>query len=116
MAAGYQDLFLEQGANFYTTLTLNDVYGNPYDLRGCVFASQGKKSYTSAKVYITFTTTIVDANTGTISLSANAVTTANVSATTLIYDVIMLDTSNTVSRVLEGRVFVDPGVTSINLV
>ena len=119
MSAGYQNLFLEQGSTFTQQLTLQDAYGNPYNLTGFQVASQGRRSYNSANVSITFTSTIVNANTGVIQLSANSATTANLTGGTLgtlVYDVILADNSGNISRVLEGRVFVDPGVTNISLV
>jgi hypothetical protein len=113
MSAGYQDLFIEQGTTFSTQLTLNDAYGNPYNLTGFQLASSAKRSYYTANATITFTTTIVDANNGIISLSANSNTTANIGTNTLLYDVLIKDTSNNITRVLEGRVFIDPSVTPI---
>ena len=32
MPAAYQELFLEKGSTFSTSITLDDVYGVPYDL------------------------------------------------------------------------------------
>jgi hypothetical protein len=43
MSAGYQDLFLEQGTSFSTTITLDDVSSNPYNLTGFQAKSQMKK-------------------------------------------------------------------------
>jgi len=113
MAAGYQDLYLEQGSTFNETLTLNDAYGNPYNLTGFQVASQAKASYYSANASIVFVTTISNANNGVITLSANSSVTSNIITppTTLLYDVFIKDVFNNVTRVLEGRVFIDPAVT-----
>jgi hypothetical protein len=111
MSAGYQDLFLEQGTTFSTQLTLNDVYGNPYNLTSYRIASQARRSYYSANATITFATSISNANTGTITLGLDSANSANVPTGTLLYDVIIKDSSNNVTRVLEGRVFVDPMIT-----
>ena len=111
MAAGYQDLFLEQGTTFSTQLTLNDVYGNPYNLSGYKIASQARRSYYSANATITFSTSVSNANTGTITLNLDAANSANIPTGTLLYDVIIKDTSNNITRVLEGIVNVLPQVT-----
>lgn len=112
MAAGYQDLFLEQGSTFTTQLTLQDVNGAYYDLTSFTVKSQAKKSYYSANSTIEFTSSIIDASNGVIQLSANSSITANVRPGKLVYDVVIKDTSsNNVSRVLEGQVFVSPSVT-----
>lgn len=110
MPAGYQDQFLEKGATFTSEITLDDAYGNPFNLTGFTVASQARKSYYSSNATIVFDATISDANNGVITLSANSAATANVPAGKLVYDVI-ITTGNTVTRVLEGQVFVSPRVT-----
>jgi hypothetical protein len=111
--SGYQDLFLSQGDTFTTQLTLDDSYGNPYNLTGFKIGAQARTSYYTANASLIFTTSISDANNGVIQLSANSATTANVPTKTLVYDVLIKDTSNNVTKVLEGRVFVDPTVTPL---
>ena len=111
MPAGYSDLYLEQGTTFTTNLTLDDNYGNPYNLSGFTIKSQARRSYYSANATITFTSSIYDGANGIIQLSANAATTANVPAGKLVYDVLIKDTANTTTRVLEGQIIVSPSVT-----
>jgi hypothetical protein len=110
MPAGYQDQYLEQGTTFTSEITLDDAYGNPFDLNGFTVASQARRTYYSSNTTIVFDATITDANSGIITISANAATTANVPAGKLVYDVI-ITTGNTVTRVLEGQIFVSPRVT-----
>jgi hypothetical protein len=113
MAAGYLDLFLEQGATFTTQANLSDSNGTPYNLTGFTVRSQAKKSYYSNTASLVFVATVFSANSGIIQLSANSATTANVSSKQkLVYDVIITDTiTGTVTRVLEGQIFVSPSVT-----
>lgn len=112
MPAGYQELFLNQNETFTTSLTLDDVNGAAYNLTGFTVKSQAKKSYYSANATLEFTATIYDANNGVITLSADAATTANVPAGKLVYDVIITQTeTGSVTRVLEGQIFVSPAVT-----
>jgi hypothetical protein len=113
MSAGYQDLFLSQGDTFTTQLTLDDSYGNPYNLTGFRIGAQARTSYYTANASLIFTTSISDANNGVIQLSANSATTANVPTKTLVYDVLIKDASNNVTKILEGRVFIDPTVTPL---
>jgi hypothetical protein len=112
MAAGYQDQWLEQGSDFLTDLTLNDVNGNPYDLTDFTVESKAKTSYYSKNVVITFDASVADAANGIIMLAANNAVTANVSPRQkLVYDVIITDSnSGAKTRVLEGLIFVDPAV------
>ena len=111
MAAGYQELFLEQGTDFTTTITLDDVYGIPYDLTNIQAKSQIKKSYYSTTATATFTISISEPTSGTIILQLPNTTTANIAAGRYVYDVIIKDQANTVTRVLEGIVNVIPQVT-----
>jgi hypothetical protein len=110
MAAGYQDQYLEQGTTFTSEITLDDAYGNPFNLSGFTVASQARRTYYSTNTAIVFNASITDANNGVIRISANSATTANVAAGKLVYDVI-ITTGNTVTRVLEGQIFVSPRVT-----
>lgn len=113
MAAAYQDLFLEQGTTFSTELTLTDSNGYPYDLNNFLIKGQARKSYYSSNVAINFGTVIANANSGIVTLTANSNTTATLSASQkLVYDVIITDTIyGTVTRVLEGQIYISPSVT-----
>lgn len=111
MPAGYQDLYIEKGTTFTTQLTLDGSNGLAFDLRGFTVKSQARRSYYSANTTLEFTSTFADAANGVIQLSASATQTANVPAGKLVYDVIITDTHNIVSRVLEGQIFVSPSVT-----
>lgn len=111
MPAGYQELFIEQGTTFTTTITLDDVYGVPYDLTGVTAKGQIKKSYYSTSTTAEFTVSISSPSTGVINLTLPATVTANVSAGRYLYDVAIKDASNVVTRVLEGTVNVLPQIT-----
>ena len=113
MAAGYQELFLEQGTDFSTTITLDDVYGEPFMLTGYIGKCQMKKSYYSTTVVAEFGVNITDPIGGIISLQLDSPTSANVAPGRYVYDVVIKDTTgaNTVTRVLEGIVNVLPQVT-----
>lgn len=112
MAAGYQDLYIEQGTTFNTQITLDDDTGVPLNLTNFTVASQGRRSYYSANTSVIFNATVFDANNGIIQLSADAPTTANLIPGKLVYDVVVTDTvSNYKTRVLEGSIIVSPSVT-----
>jgi hypothetical protein len=102
---------MEQNTTYNTTITLADNYGNAYNLMNYSVKSQAKRSYYSANASLVFTTTISDAANGVVTLSANNATTANLIPGKLVYDVIIIDAFNNVTRVLEGQIFVDPAVT-----
>ena len=110
MAAGYQNLYVESGSNFSTTITVDDVYLNTYNLLGYSASSQIRKSYYSANVTASFTTSIYIPD-GSITLSLSAPVTSNISPGRYVYDAVIKDSSNNVTRILEGIVNVSPGVT-----
>ena len=111
MPAGYSELFLEQGADFNTTITLDDVGGSPINLVGFTAASQMRKSYYSSNASGTFSITTGGAG-GTITMNMTSANTANIYAGRYVYDVYITSTvdGNRV-RVLEGIVNVSPQVT-----
>lgn len=111
MAAGYQELFIEQGTTFNTTITLDDVNGDAFDLTGVTPKAQVRKSYYSANASANFDVTIPIPTNGLISLTLNAPATSNLKPGRYVYDVVIKDSANTVTRVLEGTVNVVPQVT-----
>ena len=111
MPAGYQELFLEQGTDFSTTITLDDVYGDAFDLTGTVAKSQIRRSYYSTHATADFLVTIPTPTNGVIVLTLDSATTSNIAPGRYVYDVITKDSANSVTRVLEGIVNVLPQVT-----
>jgi hypothetical protein len=111
MSAGYQELFLEQGTTFVTNLTLEDVYGDPYDLVDVTAKSQIRKSYYSTSPTADFVISIPSPSSGSITLTLDSEVTSNIAAGRYVYDVVIKNQANTVTRVLEGIVNVIPQVT-----
>lgn len=114
MAAGYQNLYLEQGTSFSVSITLDDVYGDVYDLSGATVNSQIRKSYYSSNTVAVFNPS-VDANNGIITLSLDWTDTSNIRAGRYLYDTTIsfpgvLGAANTVIRILEGTVDVSPRI------
>jgi hypothetical protein len=115
MAAGYQNLYIEQGATFDIAITLDDAYGNNYDLTNATAYGQIRKSYYSANSTATFSTNI-NVSTATVALSLDSYQTANIAPGRYVYDTVVsfpgvANTAPTVVRVLEGVVDVSPRVT-----
>lgn len=112
--AGYQNLFLNVGETFTTSLTLDDSNGLPYDLNTFTVKSQARKSYYSANPTIDFVASISDASNGVITLSANSSVMSNVSAGILVYDTFIIETSTGITtKVLEGQIFINNSVTRL---
>jgi hypothetical protein len=111
MAAGYQELFLEKGATFSTSLTLDGSNGTAYDLTNVTAKSQVRKSYYSANSTADFVVTIPNPTSGVINMLLSSANTSNIAPGRYVYDVVIKDSSNNVTRVLEGIVNVTPQVT-----
>ena len=110
MPAAYTNLYVEQGTTFSTTITLDDAYGAAYNLYGYTANSQIRKSYYSSNATAIFSTTI-DVGDGTITLSLDAPTTANIRPGRYVYDATITDSlGQSKTRIVEGIVDVTPSV------
>lgn len=103
------NITIEQGSTFSLTFDVNDADGTPFDLDGHTVTGQMRKHYNTTNAAISFTTGI--ANTNEITLSLTATQTADIVADKYVYDIEMDDGSNTITRVVEGVVYVTPEVT-----
>lgn len=111
MPAGYTELFLEQGADFSMSITLDDVSGENFNLVNYSASSQMRKSYYSSNATATFSvSTGNDPSLGVITLTMNSANTANIYPGRYVYDVYVTSANSRV-RVLEGIVSVTPQVT-----
>jgi len=108
MAAGYINLYIEQGSTYSTTITLDDVNGSTYNLVNYTANSQIRKSYYQTNATAFFTTSI-NSNTGTITLGLDAATSANIVSGRYVYDTIIRSGSSVI-RILEGIAEVSPSV------
>jgi hypothetical protein len=102
------NLVVDQGANFIYNVYLIDEDGNIFDISDYTANAQIRRTYTSTS-NVAITTSITGAS-GLISLSMNAATTSLLTQTRYVYDLELTDGAN-VSRILEGFVTVNPGVT-----
>lgn len=111
--AEYVELYIDQGADFSTTIAINnDVTNVPENLSGVSVAGQIRKSLLSVNAYAVFHCSADNAANGEIIISMDAANTSNLKAGTYFYDVRLTDaTANTNSRLIEGVIFVTPGMT-----
>ena len=103
------NLVIDQGTDFSTTIDVTTEDGTIVDLTGYTGAAQMRKHYTSTVAYAFTVTT--GGTAGTVTLSMNSATTANIAAGRYVYDCELTDTANTVSRLVEGIVTITPQVT-----
>lgn len=101
------NIVIDQGTTFNTEIYLTDESGNALDLTFYTANSQIRKWYTSNSA----TSFTVSLSSGVINLSLSANSTASLEAGRYVYDVILKNASNDITRVLEGIVTVTPRVT-----
>lgn len=107
----YAELTVDQGTTYETYLDLVADDGAAINIAGYAFEGSIRKSYYSANASANLTITINNATNGNVLISMNAATTANIKAGRYLYDVKMTDTTNTVTRIVEGIMTITPQVT-----
>jgi hypothetical protein len=107
----YAELTLDQGTTFSTNLDLIADDGTAINLTNYVFSSQIRKTFYSVNPTANIQITLVDAANGIVSLTVDAANTSNIPDGRYVYDIKIKDTSNVVSRIVEGIITVTPQVT-----
>lgn len=108
--AAYSEITIEQGATFNTTVDVTDVYNQAINLNGYTASSMMRKSYYTSS-YSVITATITGTSNGEITLSMTAANTSILTPGRYVYDLVINDGANTITRVVEGIVTVLPSVT-----
>jgi hypothetical protein len=113
MAAGYLDLYIDQGSDFSAEFSLDDTFSASYDLSGKTVKSEIRKSYWSANTTSTFSAN-ANTQTGIITITMPAAVSQNISIGRYVYDIFLTNqNSNTRTKILEGMLFIDPSSTRI---
>lgn len=108
--AAYSELFVEQYADFSTTVNVEDSNGDAINLSGYSAASQIRKSYYSSTAN-TFTSSVTGTANGEVTISMTAANSANMSPGRYLYDLVITSPAGVKTRVVEGIVTILPGVT-----
>lgn len=108
--AAYSELFVEQYADFSTTVNVEDSNGDAINLSGYTAASQIRKSYYSSTAD-NFTATVTGTANGEVTIAMTSANSANMSPGRYLYDLVITSPTGVKTRVVEGIVTVLPGVT-----
>ena len=111
----YQDLFINQAETFQTEISLVDTSGVAYNLAEYSVAATAKRSYYQANASFYLTPSSPDPTNGILVLTLDAPTSANIAPGNYVYDILAADPYSTTIRILEGRIFVSPAVTSLSV-
>jgi hypothetical protein len=105
------NLYIDQGSDYTTTLTINDSAGLPLDLTLYTASAQIRKTFSST-TSVSFTVTFdTDRTTGKITLELSNAQTTSLKSGIQVYDVLITDINSKKTRVVEGNANVSPMVT-----
>jgi hypothetical protein len=109
----YVELYMDQGADFSTTININTEDNNlPQNAYGYVVTSQLRKSIYSINATANLVCTVPDPANGTIYIELDAGNTASIPAGSYLFDVRVYDgIAHLSNRLIEGVMFVTPGIT-----
>lgn len=109
--ASAHNLYIDQGADFNAQIQIFDDNNTPWNLSGYTGQAKIRKSYystTSVDFTVSFTN---DRSSGNIILELSSTQTAQMEQGRYLYDVVITNASSKKTRVLEGIVTINPGVT-----
>tara|TARA_B110000971_G_C19769552_1_gene390203 strand:+ start:133 stop:471 length:339 start_codon:yes stop_codon:yes gene_type:complete len=108
--ATISNIFINQGTDFSTTVTISDSDGTALDLTAYTALAQIRKTYESSTS--TSFTTAFDATrtTGKITISLTDTQTSALESGRYVYDLLITSVSELKTRVVEGIATVNPSV------
>ena len=109
--ATISNIFIDQGADFSTTVNVTDSNAAALDLTGYTAAGMIRKNHLSTSS-TAFTVAFVDPrSSGQITISLTDTQTAALPEGRYVYDVLITASGGDKTRVVEGQVTVNPSVT-----
>jgi len=108
--ATISNIFIDQGADFSTTVTISDSDGSALDLTSYTALAQIRKTYESTTATDFTATFAADRTTGQITISLTDTQTAALEYGRYVYDLVITDTVGVKTRVVEGIATVNPSV------
>lgn len=109
--AAVKNLYVDQGTDFNAQITIYDDNNAPWNLTGYTGSAKIRKSYYSTNS-VNFTVSFLAIRTtGTVILELSSTQTSAMEQGRYLYDVVLTDSSGKKTRVIEGIVTINPGVT-----
>ena len=110
--AALSNIYIDQGADFQTVISLTDSNSDALNLTGYSALAQIRKTHGSTTIADTFGT-VLTTNTGQVTLTLTDTVTAAMTSGRYVYDVLLTDGSGDKTRVLEGQAILTPGVSKV---
>ena len=108
--ASISNIFIDQGATFTTTLTINDSTGSALDLTNYTAIAQIRKSPSSSTSVSFSVAFAADRTTGQLTISLTSTQTAALEAGRYNYDVLITASGGDKTRAVEGIANVNASV------
>ncbi len=110
MAAAH-NLYIDQGTDFNAQITIYDDNNSPWDLTGYTGTAKIRKSYYSS-TSVDFTVSFhAVRTTGIVILDLTSLQTSAMEHGRYVYDVVVTSSVGKKTRVIEGIITINPGVT-----
>lgn len=110
--AAFVELQLDQGSTFNNIINITDDLTNAaVNVSGYSFQSQMRRSFYSANISANIVCTVTNTANGEVTMSITAANTANIKPGRYVFDVKSTKEDNTVERILEGIITVNPSTT-----
>ena len=109
--AAVHNLYIDQGSDFNAQVAIYDDNNSPWDFTGYTGSAKIRKSYYSS-TSIDFTVSFSSVRTsGTVILELSSAQTSSMEHGRYLYDIVISNSINKKTRVIEGIVTINPGVT-----
>ena len=108
--ATISNLFIDQDADFTTTVTINDSSDVALDLTSYTATAMIRKSYKSTSSTAFTLAFVSPRTTGQVTLSLTDVQTAALTAGRYVYDLVIIDSGGDKTRSVEGIATIKPSV------
>ncbi len=108
--ATISNLFIDQDADFTTTVTVNDSDGTALDLTNYTALGMIRKAYGSSTATTFASSFVSPRNTGQIKISLTDTQTSALESGRYVYDLVITDASGSKTRVVEGIATLTPSV------
>jgi len=106
----YANITVDQGSDYSSSVTVENALGDVADLTGFTARGHVRKTYSSLTNY-EFVTSIESPTKGLIGIRLPNSTTSAMKAGRYVYDVEVVSSGGTVTRVIEGQLEITPSVT-----
>jgi len=109
----YKDIYISQGTTFFEKICLVDDYQQPLSITNYAVEGRLSKSYYSS-TFIDLNAVVLDAPNGNLQISLSSDESANLKPGRYVYEIVLIDLFQNVTKIVEGVAIVNPGISVAN--